>query len=90
MTPVPISCFSEKDQLMYEGNKAIFVQKCLRDNVFLINSREQNIDTFIVDKGWLLPQNNLGKRGKWGDIIDWYVQLVKSQGHRCSCRTPWL
>ena len=49
MTPITMAFFSEKDQLMYEGDKATFVQKCLKDNVMPVNTNTQNIDAFVVD-----------------------------------------
>ena len=42
MTPIPMSCFSKKDQLMYEGNKATFAKKCLKDNVLPIKFGSKN------------------------------------------------
>ena len=33
MTPIPMALVSEKDQLMYEGGKAAFVIKSLKDSV---------------------------------------------------------
>ena len=38
MTPIPISCFPEKNQLIYEGEKAAFPQKCMKVNFLPINS----------------------------------------------------
>ena len=79
MTPIPMALVSEKDQLMYEGDKATFVQKCLKDNVMPVNTNTQKIDTFVLDSGWLLHQNKWVKGETWLDIIDGYVQLVKHQ-----------
>ena len=56
MAPIPMSLFSQKDQLIYGGDKASFAQRCLKDNVTLINIQEQMTDTFIFDGGWLLCQ----------------------------------
>ena len=42
-----------------------------------VNTNTQNIDTFVVDGGWLLRQNKWVKGETWLDIIDGYVQLVK-------------
>ena len=49
-----MSVFSQKDPLMYGGDKASFAQKCLKDNVTPINIQERMTDTFVVDGGWLL------------------------------------
>ena len=73
-----MSLFSQKDQLMYDGDKASFTQICLKGNVTPINIQERMTDTFVVDGGWLLHQNRWGKDFKWGNIIDGYVQFIKS------------
>ena len=39
-------------------------------------------DTFVVDGGWLLCKSRWEKDFKWGNIIDGYMQFIKSQGHR--------
>ena len=66
---------------MYGGDKASFAQRCSKDNVTPINIQEQMTDTFVVNDGWLLHQARWEKGFKWGDIIDGYVQFIKSQGH---------
>ena len=81
LRPIPMSLFSQKDQLMYGGDKVSFAQRCLKDNVTPINIQERMSDTFVVDGGWLLRQTRWKKGFKWGDIIDGYVQFIKSQGH---------
>ena len=53
MTPIPMALVSEKDQLMYDGGKATFVKKSLKDTVTPINTSTQTIATFVVDGGWL-------------------------------------
>ena len=82
LTPIPISLFSQKDQLMYGGDKASFAQRCLKDNVSPIKIQERMTDTFVVDGAKLLRQTRWEKGFKWGDIIDGYVQFIKRQGHR--------
>ena len=71
---------------MYGGDKASFAQRCLKNNVNPINIQERMSDTFVVDGGWLLHQTRWEKGLKWGDIIDGYVQFIKSQG-RCATNT---
>ena len=84
LTPIPLALFSEKDQLMYEGDKATFVQKCLKDNVMPHDIKTRNIDTLVVDGGWLLRQNKWESGKTWGDIISGYVQLVKHLGNHAT------
>ena len=78
LTPIPMSLFSQKDQLMYGGDKASFAQRCLKDNVSPINTQQRMTDKFVVDGGWLLHQTRWGKGFKCGDIIDGYVHFIKS------------
>ena len=55
LTPIPISLFSEKDQLMHEGDKATFAKFCLKDKTDLTDkSQDTDIDTVVIDGGWLL------------------------------------
>ena len=55
LTPIPMSLFSEKDQLMYEGDKATFAKLCLKDKIDLTdNSEDFDIDAVVIDGGWLL------------------------------------
>ena len=57
LTPVLMSLFSEKDQLMHEGDKATFAKLCLKDKIDLTdNSQDIDIDTVVIDGGWLLRQ----------------------------------
>ena len=57
LTPIPISLFSEKDQLMHEGDKAMFAKWCMEDKIDLTkNSQAIDIDTIVIDGGWLLQQ----------------------------------
>ena len=77
LTPTPMSLFSQKDQLMYGGYKASFAQRCLKDNVTLINIQERMTDTFVVDGGWLLRQTRSERGFKRGDINDGYVLFIK-------------
>ena len=57
LTPIPMSLFSEKDQLMHEGDKATFAKLCLKDKIDLTdNSQDIDIDTVVIDGGWLLRQ----------------------------------
>ena len=54
-TPIPMPLFSEKDQLMHEGDKATSAKLCLNDKIDLIdNSQDIDIDTDAIDGGWLL------------------------------------
>ena len=49
--------FLEKDQLMHEGDKAKFAKLCLKDKIDLAsNSQDIDIDTVVIDGGWLLQQ----------------------------------
>ena len=49
--------FLEKDQLMHEGDKAKFAKLCLKDKIDLVsNSQDIDIDTVVIDGGWLLQQ----------------------------------
>ena len=81
LTPIPMSLFSEKDQLMHEGHKATFAKLCLKDKIDLTdNSQDIDIDTVIIDGGWLLRQCTWPKGDKWRDIIDKYCTRVKYLG----------
>ena len=52
-----MSLFSEKDQLMHEGNKATFAKLCLKNKIDLAdNNQDIDIDTVVIDGGWLLRQ----------------------------------
>ena len=54
---IPNSLFLEKDQLIHEGNKATFAKFCLKDKIDLTeNSQDIDIDTDVIDGGWLLRQ----------------------------------
>ena len=81
LTPIPMSLLSEKDQLMHEGDKATFAKLCLKDKIDLSdNSQDIDIDTAVIDGGWLLRQCAWGKGDKWRDIIDKYYPRVKYLG----------
>ena len=55
LMPISMSLFSEKNQLMHEGDKATFAELCLKDNIDLTdNSQDIDIDTVVLDDGWLL------------------------------------
>ena len=75
LTQIPMSLFSQKDQLMYGEDKASFAQRCLKDNITPINIQERMTDTSVVDGGWLLRQTRWEKGFKQGNIIDGYVQF---------------
>ena len=52
-----MSLLSEKDQPMHEGDKAMFAKLCLKDKIDLTNnSQDIDIDTVVIDGGWLLQQ----------------------------------
>ena len=79
--PIPMSLFSEKDQLMHEGDKAMFAKLCLKDKIDLTdNSKDIDIDTVVIDGGWLLRQCTWGKGDKWRNIIDKNCTRVKYLG----------
>ena len=40
LTTIKIPLFSQKDQLIYDGDKASFAQRFLKDNVSLMNIQE--------------------------------------------------
>ena len=40
LTPIPVSLFSEKDQLMHEGDKTMFAKLCLKDKIDLTNNSQ--------------------------------------------------
>ena len=80
LTPIPLSLFSEKDQLMHEGNKAAFVQACLKDNVIPKDMKNVEVGCLVVDGGWLIRQSRWAKGENWADIVDGYVQFVQSLG----------
>ena len=83
LTRISMSLFSQKDQLMYGGVKASFAKISLK-NVTPINIQERMTDTFVVGGGRLLRQTMWEKGFKRGDIIDGYVQFIKSQRHRAT------
>ena len=69
LTPIPMSLFSEKDQVMHEGDKATFAKLCLKDKIDLVDSSQDiDIDTVVIDGGWLLRQCGV----EWRDIIEKY------------------
>ena len=81
LTLIPMALFSEKDQLMLEGNKATFVKLCLKDKIDLTdNSQDIDIDTFAIDGGWLLRQCTWAKGDRWRDTIGKYCTRVKYLG----------
>ena len=41
LTPIPMSSFSQKDQLMYGGDKVSLAQRYLKDNASPINIQER-------------------------------------------------
>ena len=76
-----MSLFSEKDQLMHEGDKSTFAKLCLKDKIDLTdNSQDSDIDTVVIDGGWLLRQCTWVKGYQWRDIIDKYCTRVKYLG----------
>ena len=77
LTRILMSLLSQKDQLMYGGVKASFAKIYLK-NVTPINIQERMTDTFVVGGGRLLRQTMWEKGFKRGDIIDGYVQFIKS------------
>ena len=71
LTPIPMSLFLEKDQLIHKGDKATFAKLCLKDKIDLtINSQDIDIDTVVIDGGWVLRQCTWAKEDKWRNIID--------------------
>ena len=81
LTLIPMSLFSEKDQLMHEGDKATSAKSCLKDKIDLTdNNQDIDIDTVVIDGGWLLRQCTWVKGDKWRDIIDKYCKRVKYLG----------
>ena len=57
LTPIPMSLFLEKDQLMHEGNKALFAKLYLKDKIDLTdNSQDIDTDIVVIHGGWLLQQ----------------------------------
>ena len=80
LTPLPLSLFSEKDQLMREGDKANFAQTCLKEKSEQVTNKAM-IDSLVVDGGWLLRQNAWEKGDEWIAIINGYSTLVKSLGY---------
>ena len=81
LMPIPMSLLSEKDQPMHEGDKAMFAKLCLKDKIDLTNnSQDIDIDTVVIDGGWLLRQCTWAKGDKWRDIIDNYCTRVKYLG----------
>ena len=57
LTPIPMSLFSEKDQLMHEVNKALSAKLCLKEKINLTdNSQDINTDTVVIHGGLLQQQ----------------------------------
>ena len=50
----PLSLFSQKDQLVCDGDKSSFAQRCLKDNVPPIKIQEPVTDTMAIHGGSLL------------------------------------
>ena len=70
---IPMSLFSEKDQLIHEGDKATLPKLRLKGKIGLNdNIQDIDIDTVVIDGGWLPRQCTWSKRDKWRDIIDKY------------------
>ena len=61
LTPIPMSLFSLKNQLMYGGDNSSFTQRCLEDSVTPINIQQRMNDIFVDDGGWLLHQTRWEK-----------------------------
>ena len=78
LTPIPMSLFLEKDQLMHEGNKALFAKLYLKDKIDLTdNSQDIDADIVVIHGGWLLQQCTWAKGDRWRDIINKYCTRVK-------------
>ena len=73
-----MSLFSQKDQLVCDGDKSSFAQRCLKDNVPPIKIQEPVTDTMAINGGSLLCQTMWEKGFKWADIIDGYVHFMKN------------
>ena len=70
---IPMSRFSEKDQLIHEGDKATLAKLRLKGKIDLNdNSQDIDIDTVVIDGGWLPRHCTWSKRDKWRDVIDKY------------------
>ena len=67
--------------LMHEGDKATFAKLCLKDKIDLTNNSQNiDIDTVVIDGGWLLRQRTWPKGDKWRDVIYKYCTRVKYLG----------
>ena len=95
---IPMSLFLEKDQLMHKGDKTTFAKLCLKVKVDLTDNSQDidrshrlciDIDTVVVDGGWLLRQRSWAKGDKLRDIIDKYCTRVKHLG-RSAINTVFL
>ena len=76
VTPISVSLFSEKDQLMHEGDKRTFAKLCLKDKIDLTdNSQDIDIDTVVIAGRLAFIRTY-----KWRDIIDKYCTRVKYLG----------
>ena len=81
LTPIPMLLFSKKDQLMHKGDKATFAKLCLKDKIDLTNNNQDiDIDTVVIDGGWLLRQCTWAKGDKWRNIKYKYCTRVKYLG----------
>ena len=81
LMPIPTSLFSEKDQLIHEDNKVTLAKLYLKGKIDLTNNNQDiDLDTVVVDCGWLLRQGTWAKGDKWRDIIDKYCTRVKYLG----------
>ena len=78
LAPIPLSLFSEKDQLMHEANKATFAQVCLKSKVECVEVQNYKYGCKVIDGGWLLRQRSWEKGENWEGIISGYVQFVKT------------
>ena len=57
-----MSLFSEKDQVMHEGDKTTFAKLCLKDKIDLANnSKDIDTDAVVIGSGWLLRQCSWAK-----------------------------
>ena len=76
-----MSLFLEKDQLMHEGDIATFAKLCHKDKIDLTNnSQDIDVDTVVIDGGWLARQCTWAKRDNWRDVIDKCCTRVKYLG----------
>ena len=80
LTPVPLSLFEPKTNLMNKANKASFAKEKLKVLTGPCTIDDKAATVCIIDGGWLLHQVKWQEGERWQDIANSYVQYVHMLG----------